>query len=246
MPFMLEHKSGVIEFPDETLLVFIDETGHEEFKDQRAPYFGFGGCMCPAPTYTACVEKPWNDVQKLFPEEMLPLHAADLRPDKMTNEQMSAISKFFSGRNFQCFAAMASNEIMNETEESLFHIMALKTCDLVVELARKIRGPEFQKMIMMFEHSERTDKLMADYFRRYNFRKENGAQVPVHYCTMTKKDQLTAGLMVADFVAHTAGSQVRNGLKDMASCRRDFRDIFVTAGDAKAAFFQITRVACTR
>ena len=31
--------------PDSSLLIFIDETGHEGLSDRNFPFFGYGGCL---------------------------------------------------------------------------------------------------------------------------------------------------------------------------------------------------------
>ena len=36
---------------EKTLLIFIDETGHEQLNDPYYPYWGFGGCVIPAQIY---------------------------------------------------------------------------------------------------------------------------------------------------------------------------------------------------
>lgn len=243
MPFILESSEGVQEFSDETLLVFIDETGHEDFPDEKVPFFGFGGCLCPVPTYPAWIDDPWTSVQEQFPEECAPLHAADLNPDALSSEQLSRLSEFFVQRQFQCFAAVASNQVMNETDEKLFHIMALGTYQRIVDLIQHIRGFSIERIVILFEHSERTDKMMMDYFRRYRFQKPGGGVVPVTYGTMTKKDELPAGLIVADFVAHTAGAQTRSRIRGASRFRRDFEDIFRTPDSNKSSFMEVTKIS---
>lgn len=243
MPFIIEGPDGIQEFPDETLLIFVDETGHEDFADPNAPFFGFGGCLCPVPVYEAWIEGPWATVESKFPDEMLPLHASDLRPQVLTSAQLSSISNFFTEREFQCFAAVASSEVLNETDETLYHVMALATYQRIVELTRQIRGIEFEQVVMMFEHSTRTDRMMGDYFRRYDFRKRQGEKIPVHYCTITKQDELPAGLIVADFVAHTAGAQTRARISGKKKFRRDFSDIFRAAPSSLKSFMEVTRIA---
>ena len=242
MSIVIEGPEGKREFPEETLLIFIDETGVEDMTDPNAPFFGFGGCLCPVPNYSSWIEDPWNEVQNLFPEETLPLHAADLRPNNLSEKQLEAISNFFVTRNFQCFAAVASNQIMNETEENLFHILATQTYQLISNLTQHIRGIDFQQVVMMFEHSQKLDKFMADYFQRYNFKKGNGVRVPTFYCTMTKQAKLASGLIVADFVAHTAGAQTRARINGASGFRRDFEAVFRKPNQNKSSFIEVTRV----
>jgi hypothetical protein len=242
MTFVVEGPDGEEEFSDRTLLIFIDETGHEEFADPFAPFFGFGGCLCPVPTYESWIEGPWSRVETNFPKEMLPLHAAELQPAELTAKQLASISSFFTRRSFQCFAAVVSDQVLNETEEVLYHIMARVTFERVLEMTRCIHEIDFEQIVMIFEHSERTDRMMADYFRRYDLKKRDGSKVPIHHCTMTKKDHIPSGLVVADFVAHTAGAQTRARINGEKKFRRDFVDIFKSVPPELKSFMEITRI----
>lgn len=243
MPFVVEGPDGRQEFSDRTLLIFIDETGHEGFADPHAPFFGFGGCLCPVSTYEEWLDKPWLRVEACFPKDMLPLHAAELKPTALSTEQLAALSSFFTGRKFQCFAAVASNQVLNETDEVLYHVMARATFKRILEMTRCIQGIDFEQVVMIFEHSERTDQVMGDYFRRYDLQKQDGSKIPINYCTMTKKDDVPSGLIVADFVAHTAGAQTRARINGAKQFRRDFDDIFRSVPKELKSFMEITRIA---
>lgn len=243
MTLVVEHDGTSTTFSGESLLIFIDETGHEEFPDKNAPFFGFGGCLSPSLLYDSQIDEPWKAVQSLFPKEALPLHAADLKMDQMSKKQLIAISNFFKNGVFGRFAAVTSSMFQNETEDTIYHLMARTTYSRILDITRKIHGPDFQQIIMIFEHSERTDKLMGDYFNRYNFQRKDGTMVPIFRATQTKKDELTSGLMVADFVAHTAGAQTRARLRGDKKQRLDFQDIFQTENPNLSSFMEVTRAS---
>jgi hypothetical protein len=60
------------------LLIFIDETGHEEFADRKYPVFGLGGCACLAKDYDERLASPWRDLKrKHFGGAETPMHAAE-------------------------------------------------------------------------------------------------------------------------------------------------------------------------
>ena len=49
---------GSIFCPDSSLLIFIDETGHEALSDRNFPFFGYGGCLTYAGEYEKAIGKP--------------------------------------------------------------------------------------------------------------------------------------------------------------------------------------------
>jgi len=61
-----------------TLMVFIDESGNEDFSDPNNPTFGRGGCAAIGPNYVELLRKPWRRLKR----ERLggankPFHAVD-------------------------------------------------------------------------------------------------------------------------------------------------------------------------
>jgi hypothetical protein len=78
------------------LMVFVDETGHEEFADRNYPVFGFGGCAVPAFVAPDVLERPWREMKEChFGGPDVALHASDLQSP--TGEQLEALSAFFRG-----------------------------------------------------------------------------------------------------------------------------------------------------
>ena len=76
----MHHKDGVEYLSEKTLLIVIDDTGQENFKDPNFKVFGLGGCAFLVRDYQRLIEKPWNEMcQRYFPEVKRPMHAADLR-----------------------------------------------------------------------------------------------------------------------------------------------------------------------
>ena len=48
-----------VRFTPNTLLVFIDETGNEDFSDPGNPTFGRGGCAIESELYRTNLKKPY-------------------------------------------------------------------------------------------------------------------------------------------------------------------------------------------
>src|SRR6266851_5506328 len=91
---LLEDLSS-LEVSNSTMFVFVDETGHEGVHDPKFPLFGFGGCLSFAVDYEIAIAKPWKEVEQTFPSDMLPLHASELKPDRLTSAQKAALNGFF-------------------------------------------------------------------------------------------------------------------------------------------------------
>ena len=228
MAFIIEHDGIHSEFPDDSLLVFVDETGQEDFADPSAPFFGLAGCVCAAGDYGKAVDAPWQAVEQLFPAEMLPLHAVDLRPKEMKPEQLTAIDQFFATGIFGRFATVAKADIENETTVSLLQLLVQQTFQRILDLIKK-SGRDFSQVVIVIEHSERLDTQYANYFHSNHLHRKDGTPVPAFVCTQAKSsgEDFMRGLCVADFLAHTAGSMSRTtqGGRRRAS-RRDFDSAF--------------------
>lgn len=228
MSLVIEHDRGVSIIPADSLLVFIDETGNEKLSDPNAPFFGFGGCLCKSQNYFSLIDEPWISVQSLFSPEQRPLHAADLNPKDLSHDQMANITKFFKEYAFGRFAAVIKADAEIEAYGSIFHVLARCTLDKVIEVVQAT-GEEFTQVVMCFEHSQRLDALYADYFRRYPPLAEDDSPIPVFYATQEKnrREDYFAGLSVADFIAHTAGSMSRSTMGGKRPVkRRDFDAVF--------------------
>lgn len=228
MTLVIEHDGTRSEFPDNALLVFVDETGHEEFGDPNAPFFGLAGCICAAGDYIKVIDTPWRAVEQSFPTNMLPLHATDLRPSQMRPEQFEALERFFVEGAFGRFATVAYRDIENELTGKLLHPLVQQTFQRIHNLIKK-SDRDFSQLIIVIEHCERLDVQYADFFRRYHLSRKDGTPVPTFVCTQAKAsgEDFMRGLCVADFLAHTAGSMSRTtkGGKQRAS-RRDFNCAF--------------------
>ncbi len=228
MTFVIEHDGTETEFPDSALLIFVDETGNEDLGDHNAPFFGLGGCVCAAGDYDTHINKPWQRVEQTFPADMLPLHAADLRPTEMQQEQLGEIEQFFTNGAFGRFATVAKADIENEPAVPLLQVLVQQTYQRILELIKK-SGRDFSEMVFVIEHSQRLDAQYAAYFRSNHFHRKDGTPVPAFVCTQAKSSgvDFMRGLSVADFLAHTAGSMSRTtqGGKQRVT-RRDFNSSF--------------------
>ena len=69
----------VLTIKPDTLLLFIDETGHEQLTDPNYPIFGMGGCAVMGNSYEHIIREPWRELKaQHFGGPDVPLHASDL------------------------------------------------------------------------------------------------------------------------------------------------------------------------
>ncbi len=77
---IFEASEGKLEYDENTLLIFIDETGNQLFSDKKFPIFGLGGCIVKVKHFNNQIAIPWNMMkEKYFNGANKDLHAADLR-----------------------------------------------------------------------------------------------------------------------------------------------------------------------
>ncbi len=237
---------STITCPDHSLMIFVDETGHEELGDKDFPFFGYGGCLTYALDYENALVKPWKEVERAFPSDMLPLHASSLKPARLTSTHFEALNGFFSNNVFGRFAAICSDKThWVRTEEETIFYMIVAVHKRIHEIIRTIlnHGLSFSEIFMFIEHSERTADKIVEYFSRCNFN-FGSRTIPVHRYFMTKALN-EPGLVVADFIAHTAATTVRSTHKGKVPkylTRLDFQSVFTPKDARWASFLEVNEI----
>ncbi len=186
----------------DSFVLFLDETGHEHLSDPNYPILGIGGCAMMGDNYDNLVRVPWRQLKKDFwSDSDYPLHAADSR--NFTEEQVKSIAKFFTTQAFIRFAAVM--KMSTKISEELYPYQAVA---LAVHKRIEKIIPTFplNTVHMIFEASDRLDMLMARNFGDMEIFID-GREMPIKKYRMAKSTH-EPGLEVADFIIHTAGSQV--------------------------------------
>lgn len=185
--FGLEGERSVF-CPHPSLMIFIDETGHEALSAPTFPFFGYGGCLTYAGEYEKFIGKPWKEVERAFSGYKLPLHAGKLKPEQLTGPQKAALKNFFLNNVFGRFASICSNKTIkvNAEEDIIFYVI-MDLHHRIGEILLKMleTGLVFGEIFMFIEHSERTAGQIVEYFSRCRIgvgsQEPPAQEIPVHH-----------------------------------------------------------------
>lgn len=208
-----------------SLLVFIDETGIEDYSDPKNPTFGRGGCGVVGADYRTLLKKPWR---KLKREKLgganKPFHATDFEQSRPRLGQITAINRFLQ-RPFWRFAAMSDARTELPPGIDGHKAISLVTVRFIEKLVATF--DDLAEVVLIFEASGRGDELVKRDFdlAGMNLVSRQGRRIEVEGCFMDKA-AIEPGLEVADLVAHTAGRQRRHQLKGKAGVTKDFEHMY--------------------
>ena len=211
--------------PD-TLVVFVDETGNEDYSDPKNPTFGRGGCaVLGGEEYETLIKKPWR---KLKREKLggatKPFHAAEFGQSRPTKAQITRINRFLQQR-FWRFAVMSDARTALPPGIDGHRAISLVTIKFVTRLVANYDG--INSVALVFEASDRGNELVKRDFdlATMDLINRSGSRVEVEGVFMEKKFN-EPGLEVADLVAHTAGRQRRHQLAGKSGVAKDFEQMY--------------------
>lgn len=218
--YTIEHDSGAVIYPGTTLLVGIDETGHEGFADPKHPVFGLGGCAVLLKHYDELINQPWRYMkERFFYGADVPLHAAELRAP--TKEQVDALEYFFTKFPFYRFAVMTAPTFQNNIDGPLIQLVCCSPWERIAEIARLAQPTD---IVVVVEQSDRIKKDVYGYLAGYEIGHETIRIKPRIF--FAQKSAMQPFVEVADFVMHPAGAQVRNRILGRFGVRQDFSAVF--------------------
>lgn len=236
MPLIIETDQGNKELPDSTLVIALDDTGHEDLHKANGGCFGIGGCGFLVSDYQRLVETPWNFMlANFFPGTPRPVHAADhLR--NPTKEQLSALTYFFSNYGFFRLAVTVSTNTINYAEAGYIEIVGGSILQRIAEIGSHA---VFTSVFILFESSERIEKQVMQSLGGKKLIAGNN-EFPIELGVIPKAACVPA-VELADVIAHTACGQTRHrNERHPKAVRRDFKDVFQTVDQRLVSFAEIT------
>jgi hypothetical protein len=222
---------------EKTLVVALDDTGNEEFKDPHYPVFGIGGCAFLVRDYPRLIENPWNDMcQRFFPNVERPMHATEL--GRLSQEQLDAFRHFFENFQFFRIATTASIKSIKEIDDSFIRIVGASLLQRICEIAKWV---EFDRLFILFEKSDRvkTKKVLQSLSGK-NIKRDS-KEMQIELAIVPKSASMPA-LEVADTIIHTAGAHTNSRISGNKAIRKDYEIIFKSVDARLVSFFMITQV----
>lgn len=216
--------SDVLNAKPDTLLVFIDETGNEDFSDPKNPTFGRAGCAITAGEYQKVIKKPWRKLKRQhLGGASKPFHGTDFEQSGPTMAQIRAINQFLRSK-FWRFAVMSDGRTLLPPGVDGHKAVSLVTIKFISRLAAMHDAAE---IALIFEASGRGDELVKRDFElaRMQFVNKSGVSIEVGGYFIEKR-HMEAGLEIADLVAHTAGRQRRHQMPGRHGATKDFEQMY--------------------
>jgi hypothetical protein len=222
--------------PEGSLVVFVDDTGHEALVPGH-PVYGLGGCAAMDKDLDHVIRQPWREVRrKVTGSPDTPLHANTFA-GFATPENIRTVAEFFPAQPFARFGAIISFKTALADELGLVPTIAT----VLKERIRKIASrTSFKSLAIIFESSQRADKLVEAAFQNFGL-EEGGKPLPVE-CYFMRKEHAEPALEVADFVMHAVGRQARQNLKKRGDFVPDFCAVFHSIDRSLTSFMEAESV----
>lgn len=208
-----------------TLMIFIDETGNEDYSDPKNPTFGRGGCAVMGRDYGKLIKKPWRRLKRQrLGGANKPFHATDFEQSRPTKVQITRINRFLK-LPFWRFATMSDSRTELPEGVDGHRAISLVTINFIRRLVATY--DDTTDIALVFEASGRGDKLVERDFDLANMNLVNGAGklLEVEGCFMAK-EHMEPGLEVADLIVHTAGRQRRHQIAGKDGAVKDFQQTY--------------------
>jgi hypothetical protein len=173
---MTTHPS--LALPDGSLIVFVDDTGHEALVPGQ-PVYGLGGCAVMSEHLNTIIQLPWQEVRrKVTGSPNTPLHASDFSRGSKRDD-IEAVASFFHNQPFARLGAIISiNTQLVQDHGPVPTVLQNRIVDIA-------RTTPFKELHVIFEASQRADPLVEDAMQGFGL-EENGQSIPVECYFMPK------------------------------------------------------------
>jgi hypothetical protein len=229
-----------LHLPETSLVVFVDDTGHEALVEGHSVY-GLGGCAVLAHDLDSVIRRPWHEVRrKVTGSAATPLHAASFSRTA-TPERIKAVAGFFRIQPFARIGATVTVKTRLTGDLGPIDTVAGVLKNRIIDIAKWTR---FAQVNVIFESSDRADRHIERAFADFRL-EENGAPIPVE-CFFMPKAAHDAALEVADFIMHAVGRQARSRLEGRDGFARDFAAVFHDQDPKRVSYIDVAAVERSR
>lgn len=221
-------------FPEDCLVVFVDDTGHEALVKGH-PVYGLGGCAVMGSHLDRVICQPWRNVRQCITGSAdTQLHASTFAQGA-TQEQINFVAEFFKTQPFARFGAIISTT--TKLIDELGPVPTISKC-LQNRIVDIFKWTPCKEIRVIFESSDRADPLIEDAFQGFEI-SENNNPIPIE-CYFMPKSAAHPALEVADFVMHAVGRQARRNAqkRDLP----DFEAVFHSVDKKLVSFMEINEV----
>jgi hypothetical protein len=224
-----------LRLPESSLVVFVDDTGHERLVEGHNVY-GLGGCAVMANDLDRVVRQPWHAVRrKVTGSADTPLHAATFARTA-TQEQIETVAEFFRTQPFARIGATVSVKSRLTSDLGPIDIIAGVLKKRIVDIAK---WTQFTEVHVVFESSDRADRHIEAAFGDFRI-EENGQAIPVE-CYFMPKAAHDPALEVADFIMHAVGRQARRKIDGKDGFAPDFAAVFHCQDPKRVSYMDVER-----
>jgi len=211
---MITHPS--LALPDGSLVIFVDDTGHEALVPGQ-PVYGLGGCAVMSEHLNAVIRQPWQEVRrKVTGSPNTALHASEFSRGAK-REDIEAVASFFHKQPFARLGAIISMNTQLVQDHGPVPTIAKVLQKRIVDIAR---NTPFNELHVIFESSQRADPLIEKAMQGFGL-EENGKSILVE-CYFMPKSAGEPALEVADFIMHAVGRQARHNITQRGVFLPDF------------------------
>jgi hypothetical protein len=219
---------------DNSLLIFVDDTGHEALVPGH-PVYGLGGCAIMAGDLERVIRHPWQEVRRQMRGLAdMPLHAAALgHPPR--REDFEMVAGFFRSQPFARIGATVTVNTTLAGELAPIDAIAGVLKNRIVDIAK---WTPFTEVHVIFESSDRADRRIEAAFG--DFRLEEDGRATAVECYFMPKAVHDPALEVADFVMHAVGRQARRRIGGKAGFARDFEAVFHHQDPRRVSYIEIS------
>ena len=221
--------------PESSLVVFVDDTGHERLVKGHNVY-GLGGCAVMANDLDRVVRQPWHAVRRRVTGSAdTALHAASFARTA-TQEQIEAVAEFFRTQPFARIGTTVSVKSRLTGDLGPIDVIAGVFKNRIVDIAKWTR---FTEVHVVFESSDRADRHIEAAFGEFRI-EENVTAIPVE-CYFMPKAAHDPALEVADFVMHAVGRQARRKIDGKSGFAPDFAAVFHGQDAKRVSYMDVDR-----